>query len=82
MNKLKMLVLTVTAAMAVGTGALTAAPAASARPPSCSEIYRLAMNFQSIYILLRNKGYGDTRTAEYYRSTAADYYSAARAAGC
>jgi hypothetical protein len=71
-----------TASIAVGTGALTAAPSASARPPSCSEIYRLAANFHAIYIVLRNTGYGETRTAEYYRSTAADYYRAARAAGC
>jgi hypothetical protein len=82
MTKLKMLVLTVIAALAVGTGALTAAPSASAAPPSCSEIYRLGNNADEIYRLLFYAGYGGTHTAESYRQDAKDYYRAAHRLGC
>jgi hypothetical protein len=82
MTKLKMLVLTVIAAMAVGAGALTAAPSASAAPPSCSEIIRLANNAEDIYLLLFYAGYGHTHTAESYRLDAKDYRASLRRLGC
>lgn len=82
MTKLTMFVLAAFAAATVAIGALAAAPSASAAPPSCSEIYRLAYNAQEIYDLLRYAGYGGTHTAASYRQDAKDYYAAAHRLGC
>jgi hypothetical protein len=82
MKKLTMFMLAVVAAATVAIGALSAAPSASAAPPSCSEIIRLANNAEDIYRLLFYAGYGHTQTAEAYRLDAKDYRTSLRRLGC
>lgn len=57
MNKLKMLVLTAVAAATIGTGALVAAPSASAMPAQTVDCGALK---------IKAKAYGDTATILYY----------------
>ena len=76
MNKLKMLALTAMAAATIGTGALAAAPSASAMP---------AQTIDCGALKIKAKAYGDTATillatgssswAAYYAGLATAYYN-------
>jgi hypothetical protein len=66
MNKLKMLVLTVMTAATVGTGALAAAPSASAAPLACTKLRQQAVIYRNVWELLKATGYGGTRVAAGY----------------
>jgi hypothetical protein len=70
MNKLKMLVLTALAAATVGTGALAAAPSASASTDNCSKIRQQAIIYQNVYDLLKTTGYGRSIAAAESRASA------------
>jgi hypothetical protein len=64
MNKLKMLLLTALVAATVGTGALAAAPSASAKPTdNCAKIREKAIIYQDVYDLLNATGYRRTIAA-------------------
>jgi hypothetical protein len=64
MNKLKMLVLTALAAVTVGTGALAAAPSASAMPiNTCAKLYQKYEMYSNVLELLEAAGYGGTQAA-------------------
>jgi hypothetical protein len=78
MNKLKMLVLTAMAAATIGTGALAAAPSASAAPLTCTKIHQKAVIYRNVWELLSATGYGSTRTAAAVDALADAYETAYR----
>jgi hypothetical protein len=82
MNKLKMLAVTALAAVTIGTGALVAAPSASAQPQGCSEIAKLSRIKYNAWLLLRNAGYENTHTAQVIRVEVWIMDKALAKAGC
>jgi hypothetical protein len=82
MNKLKMLVLTALAAATVGTGALAAAPSASAQRPGCGALWRQYHAAWEVYRALVNTGYRNTMVAYEQKVLMDGYLRDVTDAGC
>jgi hypothetical protein len=82
MNKFKMLVVAALAAATVGTGALAAAPPASAQRPDCRALWRQYHAAWEVYRALVNTGYGNTMVAYEQKLLVDGYNRDVHDAGC